>query len=280
MIAMDSVAASELLFAHQQAQQIGLACGLASARAVAGFQDAHSGQLFVAHIEHPQQHRAGRGHALHRLAGRVDRRIAQQSQRGRSGNGQRAVLADNGSAAHVERRRKPAIHAERLGARGGADNIDDGVHRAHLVEVHLFDGDGMDGGFRFAQQLKGANGALLHASVSGAARMISTIADNERCGAWVCARNVCVLMLMFGMRVADGVPMLMACSFCSLFPVPCSVFVCRLLGVITSTLVAARPPRLTLRISRRAPTPSAAAVLQGSRKKRPHPPSRPAAYRR
>jgi hypothetical protein len=72
------------------------------------------------------------------------------------------VLADDRSAAHVQGRSKPTIHTERLCARGGADDIDDGVYRADFVEMHAFNGDGMNGGFRLAQQLEGAGGAGFH----------------------------------------------------------------------------------------------------------------------
>jgi len=73
------------------------------------------------------------------------------------------VLAVNGSAAYVERGCKPSVHTERLGPSRGADNVNDGIHRANLVEVNLFDGHGMDGGLGFAQQLEGADRTLLHA---------------------------------------------------------------------------------------------------------------------
>ena len=119
------------------------------------------------HIEHAQQDCARRSHSLHRLARGVNRRIAQQRQRGRRRNGKGAVLANHGSAAHVERRRNPSIHAQCLGARRGADDIDDGVHRAHFVEMHFFNGNGMDGGFSLAQQLEGAHRALLYRSREG-----------------------------------------------------------------------------------------------------------------
>jgi len=51
-------------------------------------------------------------------------------------------------------------HAEQLSADGGADDIDDGVDRADFVEVNFLNGDGMDGGFGFAEELKGADGAV------------------------------------------------------------------------------------------------------------------------
>ena len=68
-----------------------------------------------------------------------------------------------------KRRRHPAIDAQRLASRRRAHNIDDRVHRAHLVKVHLLDGNGVNRRLRLAQQLKGARRALLHRSGSGAA---------------------------------------------------------------------------------------------------------------
>ena len=64
--------------------------------------------------------------------------------------------------AHVERRAEPARRAERLAAGGGADNVDDGVDGADLVEMHLLDGNGMDRGLGLAEKLKGAAGAGFH----------------------------------------------------------------------------------------------------------------------
>ena len=69
------------------------------------------------------------------------------------------MLADDGAAADVEGRGEPAIDAEGFGSGGGADDVDDGVDCADLVEVDLFDGDGMDDGFGLAEKLEGAAGA-------------------------------------------------------------------------------------------------------------------------
>ena len=72
------------------------------------------------------------------------------------------MLADDRSAAHVQGRRKPTIHTERLSARGSADDIDDSVYRANFMKMDLFNGDGMNSGFGLAQQLEGADGAGFH----------------------------------------------------------------------------------------------------------------------
>ena len=45
---------------------------------------------------------------------------------------------------------------------GRADDIDDGVDGADLVELDLLDGHGMDIGFGFAQELESSAGASLY----------------------------------------------------------------------------------------------------------------------
>ena len=69
------------------------------------------------------------------------------------------MLAFYRTAAHVERRGKPAANAEGFAARSGAHDVDDRVYRAHFVEVNLLDRDGVNRGFGLAQQLKGAAGS-------------------------------------------------------------------------------------------------------------------------
>jgi len=122
------------------------------------------------------------------------------------------VLADDGSAAHVEGRREPTIDAKRLRAGSRADDIDDGVYRSDFVEMHVINGDGMNGGFGLAKQLKCADGALFDSSGEWAERMISRIVDrgDERRGCGHCVheeqtRNALdenVPVSMFLMRVS------------------------------------------------------------------------------
>lgn len=77
------------------------------------------------------------------------------------------MLANDGSASHVEGRCKPAVGAEQLSANGGADDIDNGVDRADLVKVNLPNGNGVYRRFGFAQKLKGVDGAGLHSFREG-----------------------------------------------------------------------------------------------------------------
>jgi len=72
------------------------------------------------------------------------------------------VGALDGAAADVEGRGEPAIDAEEFGSGGGADDVDDSVDGADFMEVDALDGDGMDGGFGFAEELEGADCALLY----------------------------------------------------------------------------------------------------------------------
>jgi hypothetical protein len=72
------------------------------------------------------------------------------------------VGALDGAAADIEGCGNPAIDAEEFGPGGGADDVDDGVDGADLVEMNPLDGDGVDGGFGFAEELEGADGALLY----------------------------------------------------------------------------------------------------------------------
>ena len=184
-----------------------------------------------------------------------------------------------------KRRRHPAIHAERLASGRRAHNIDDRVHRAHFVKMHLLDGDGMNRRLRLAQQLKGAAARCFHRIGK---RRSANDPENRRqrpmrrvlVGVVLVLRFVGVVLVIESVRmlvlvvvsmavfvavavfVIVGMPFVRFCRGCACFLVPRSLVpsVPRCPAVSTSTLVAANPPRLTLRISRRAPTFKAAAV--------------------
>ena len=49
------------------------------------------------------------------------------------------------------------LRAEQIESEAGADDIGDGIDRAHFVEVHLFDRYAVDPGFGLAQPLKTAS---------------------------------------------------------------------------------------------------------------------------
>ena len=121
-----------------------------------------------------------------------------EGQSGRGGDGERAVLAFYGAAADVERRREPAIDAERFAAGRRADDIDNGVDGADLVKVNLLDGNGVNGRLGLAQQLKGAAGAGLHRIAQGSGR------DDAENGRERAVRGVGVFLLV-RMRLGVGV---------------------------------------------------------------------------
>ncbi len=58
------------------------------------------------------------------------------------------------SAAHVEWRAYELLDPQGLRANGRANDIDDGIGRAHFMEVDLLDADVVDLGFGRAQRLK------------------------------------------------------------------------------------------------------------------------------
>ena len=49
-----------------------------------------------------------------------------------------------------------------MNPRAGRDDIDDGIDRADLVEVDLFDGDVVDFGFGGAEEFEGLDGGLFY----------------------------------------------------------------------------------------------------------------------
>ena len=77
---------------------------------------------------------------------------------GRGGDGKHAVLRVDGAAAHVDGRTMDGFDAEQIEGEADADDVADGIDRAHFVEMHLFDIDAVDGGFGFAQHAEDALG--------------------------------------------------------------------------------------------------------------------------
>lgn len=68
----------------------------------------------------------------------------------------------HGAASYVERRCQPTIDLQLRAADSAADKIDNGIHGANLVEMHLLDRHGMNACFRFAEQLERARCSLLY----------------------------------------------------------------------------------------------------------------------
>ena len=78
-----------------------------------------------------------------------------------AGTGNIAVRALDRAAADVERRRYDVVDAEPLEPVHGADDVDDGVERADLVEVDLLDRRLVNRRFGLGEPLEQVNRALL-----------------------------------------------------------------------------------------------------------------------
>src|SRR5215831_8604875 len=74
------------------------------------------------------------------------------------------MRALDGTAADVEWRANPFANSERLHSNGCANDVHHGIDRAHLVEVHLLDGNIVNLRFRLAQSLENANCSRLRGS--------------------------------------------------------------------------------------------------------------------
>src|SRR6185312_12294197 len=71
--------------------------------------------------------------------------------------------ANNCSAAYIERRTNPFIHAQFFRSNRGANNVYNRVDGAHLMKMDLFDITVVNLGFRCAQRLKNPDGPLFRA---------------------------------------------------------------------------------------------------------------------
>ena len=94
------------------------------------------------------RHQLGRDAAAHRSA------RPSAARRCRRGHRQHAVRAPHRSAADVDRRGHDVVGAEPLHAKDGADDVDDRVEGADLVQVHSIDRHLVDRGLRFGQPLE------------------------------------------------------------------------------------------------------------------------------
>ena len=93
--------------------------------------------------------------------GGVGGQAAQQVGGGGCGDGKGSVSADDGAAADVDGRAVPGADLQVVNARAGGDDVDDGVDGSNFVEVDVVDGNIVDFGLGFAEQLEGADGGLL-----------------------------------------------------------------------------------------------------------------------
>jgi len=71
------------------------------------------------------------------------------------------MCALDGSTAYIQRRTDDLVHTQCLGTYGRANDINDGVHGAYLVEMDGINGHIVNLGFRRAQSFKYPNGGCL-----------------------------------------------------------------------------------------------------------------------
>ena len=95
------------------------------------------------------------------MPGAVDGHAGQQPQRRRRRHRKGAVRDLDGAAADVQRRRDDVVDAEPLEREHGADDVDDRVERADLVQVDVVDRHVVDGRLGLAQPLEQRDRARL-----------------------------------------------------------------------------------------------------------------------
>ena len=84
----------------------------------------------------------------------IDRRVAEQPDGRRRRHRKDAVRRVDHAAAHIQRRAHDRVGRKPLEPEHRADDVDDRIERADLVQVHLLDGHLMDRGFRLGQSLE------------------------------------------------------------------------------------------------------------------------------
>ena len=94
-------------------------------------------------------------------AAREDRRVAEQAHRRRRRHREHAVRRVDHPAADVQRRADDAVGLEPVEREHRADDVDDRVERADLVQVHALDRHLVDGRFGLRQPLEQGLGAVL-----------------------------------------------------------------------------------------------------------------------
>jgi hypothetical protein len=108
----------------------------------------------VAHVEGAEESSAGGGEQLLLNAGGEHGRATEKFGGGRRGNGENSVSALDGAAADIESGTIPGIDGESLHGNGRADDIDDCVLGADLVEVDGFGIAIVDSGFGLGEEFK------------------------------------------------------------------------------------------------------------------------------
>ncbi len=117
---------------------------------------------------------------------------------GQSGGGRNrigTVCTMNGAGTIHRRTGSDPVNAHTLHSDAGTDDIDDGIDRADLVKMNLFDRFAMNGGLGFADPAKDRDRALLHRTVQSAG--FDHIADGgERTSVMVMAVGMTAMAVM------------------------------------------------------------------------------------
>ena len=197
--------------AEREAEDVGEACGIACAGAVADAAGAHGRLRAEAGCESADEGGASGGDELFLEVCGVGGEAAEEIRGCGRGDGEVAVGALDHAAADVEWRAVPVerlagvrecLLVEVLDASACADDIDDGVDRANFVEVDLFERDVVDFGFGRAEQLEGGDGEVLHGL--GEVGVVDELADDGE-GAAVGVLVLLLVSLLYRACVrADG----------------------------------------------------------------------------
>ena len=130
------------------AHDVGMLAEIPVARAIADGFDAHRRHGAEARRRARRQKRRRwawsvpwRGRASRSACPRRSRAVA-----GR-GHGQNAVFGVDRAAAHIDGRAVNSINLQQVKREAGAHDVADGIHRAHFVEMDLFDTDAVYGCF-------------------------------------------------------------------------------------------------------------------------------------
>ena len=115
----------------------------------------HRGQRVDGLAHRREERGAGRRGPLARAA-RPDRAPAQDLEHGRSGNGDRTVPAPHRSAAGGRGQGDDAAGIQHGDEERSAQHVDDGIERAHLVQLDLVRRDAVDPALRLGEALEGS----------------------------------------------------------------------------------------------------------------------------
>ena len=156
-------------FAQGEAEDVGDSGEFACSGAVPGGGESSGGARLKVNVESLEEGGPGGGEQLLLDAGGVDGRAAEELGGGGRGDGQDAVSALDGASADVEGGAVPASGGDVLDGYGGADDIDDGIFGADLVEMDGLGGAVVNLGLGLGEKLEGLDGKSLGSGADGGA---------------------------------------------------------------------------------------------------------------